>query len=233
MKKYKHLIFDLDKTLWDFDTNSKETLLELYIHYNLRDLGVKDFQSFYQTYEIYNLKYWKLYRENLMAKEELKVKRFDSTLMEFEIYNYNLASEMSVLYLDILPTKTAMFEGVAEVLKLLAGKYSMHILTNGFQEVQGKKLKNSNLIDFFKNIITSEEIGLQKPAPALFEHALKRMGASANDCLMIGDDIEADIIGAAHAGIDQVFFNPEQKSVNFRYYTYEISNFKQLADLLG
>lgn len=207
MKKYKHLFFDLDRTLWDFETNSLITLQEIYKNWHLQEKGIKSFDVFIEFYREYNHRLWDKYKLGQIKKEFLSVERFRGTLKNFNIEDDDLAFKISQDYLKISPTKIKLFPNTKEVLEKLGEKYKLHVITNGFNEVQFIKLKNCGLDIFFDQIITSEMVGFQKPAPQIFEYALDEAGAQIADSVMIGDDQEVDIIGAASFGMDQVFVN--------------------------
>lgn len=230
-KKYKHLLFDLDKTIWDFDRNSESTLREIYLLLNLKAKGIPDFDEFHRVYESYNLKLWDLYRRNEIEKQNLMVKRFADALADYGVREPETAQMFSDKYLEILPTHTAVFEGTHEAMEYLSARYSLHIITNGFSEVQFTKLQHAGLRKYFTHIIISEEAGAKKPDKAIFTYALNLIGANAVDCLMIGDDIEVDLLGAKQAGIDQMFFNPHH-IVHQELLTFEIFGMEELCKIL-
>ncbi len=229
MKKYKHLFFDLDKTIWDFETNSKETLKDIFQINDLQRFA-KSFENFQARYFFHNEALWDLYRKGKIEKENLKSKRFYLTNLEFGCDDQMLAEKLAHEYLEILPTKQLLFPSVHETLAYLQSKYRLHIITNGFNEVQYKKLDNCDLSKYFDKIITSEDAGALKPNPDIFRYALKQTGAHNPDSVMIGDDLKVDILGAKSLGIDQVFFNPEKVS-HVEEITFEISEFEQLRKL--
>ena len=230
-KKYKHLLFDLDKTIWDFDRNSKSTIREIYDMLRLKAEGIEDFEEFHRVYEGHNLKLWELYRKDLIGKEDLMIKRFADALTDFGVEATETAALMSIQYLKILPTRTGVFEGTQQTLEYLAARYSLHIITNGFSEVQFTKLEHADLRKFFQHIIISEDAGAKKPDKAMFEYALNTIGATAGECLMIGDDIEVDLLGAKEAGIDQVFFNPHRLA-HEEELTFEVFGMEELRGIL-
>jgi putative hydrolase of the HAD superfamily len=230
-KKYTQLLFDLDKTILDFDRNSESTIYEIYTLLCLKAKGISDFEKFHRIYEFHNLKLWKLYLNDEIEKHELMVRRFADTLSEFEIDEPETAQSFSTKYLEILPTRTGVFPGTHETLKYLSGKYNLHIITNGFSEVQYTKLKNAEMEKFFTHVITSEEAGAKKPDKAIFNYTIQLIGARVEECLMIGDDIDVDMLGAKQAGIDQVYFNPK-KSTHNEELTFEISEMGELVELL-
>jgi putative hydrolase of the HAD superfamily len=230
-KKYKHLLFDLDKTIWDFERNSESTIREIYGLLDLKGKGIDDFDAFHRVYEGHNLKLWELYRKDAIKKQELMVKRFADALVDFGVREPETAASFSAKYLEILPTRTGVFEGTHEALEYLAARYSLHIITNGFSEVQFTKLEHAGLRKFFTHIIISEDAGAKKPDKAIFDYALRVTDAEAAECLMIGDDIEVDLLGAKNAGIDQVFFNPN-RTEHQEMFTFEIAGMGEMMRIL-
>lgn len=207
----KHIFFDLDKTLWDFESNSRSALAELYEKYQLAVRGIHDFELFFQVYSQVNDQCWEMYRKNLINKEYLRHQRFFLTLKKFGVESRSLAKAIGKDYVEISPTKTALVSGAKEILEHLHKRYSLHIITNGFEEVQHQKLKNTGIDHYFQEVITSERAGRRKPDPAIFQFAMKKTGASPNESLMIGDDLEIDILGARNNGWQTIWFNPHQK----------------------
>ncbi|TMI73456.1 MAG: noncanonical pyrimidine nucleotidase, YjjG family [Bacteroidetes bacterium] len=206
--KYLHLFFDLDHTLWDFEANARATLLELHNSLQLKDRGVHDFELFYRNYLMHNEKLWERYRNGYIKQEELRVKRMWLSLLDFKIADDKLAEEMSIRFLDLLPTRTLVFPYTIEILEYLIDKnYSLHLITNGFEKTQHSKLKYSGLSKYFKEVITSEGSNSLKPQKEIFEYAFQKTGARPHQSIMIGDTIEVDILGALNAGIDQVHVN--------------------------
>src|SRR5688572_14084435 len=228
MKKYKAVFFDLDHTLWDFELNSLETLKELYEIYLLESKGVSDINFFIETYRRINFQLWDDYDKNLINKEQLRSNRFLQTLKKFNINDQVLAEKLAVDYLRICPDKKNVFPGTAELLEELDKKYSLHIITNGFAEVQHRKLKNSGIIHYFDKIHISEHIGYKKPQPEIFHYAVMEAEAVHEQCIMIGDNLETDITGAINAGIDHVLFNPGELCQDKRVR----KQVKKLTDLL-
>jgi len=208
MKHYKHLFFDLDHTLWDFNANSRQTLEELYHTMGLQEKGVDNFDRFHKNYLEHNEKLWDRYRKGFIKSEELRWKRMWLTLLDFKIGDETLARELGVRFLESLPTRRQLFPHTVEILEyLLAKNYQLHLITNGFVETQHSKLRNSGLTHYFTEIITSEGSNSLKPQAAIFEYAFSKAKAMKEHSIMIGDDIEADIKGAMNAGLDQVFVN--------------------------
>lgn len=202
--RYKHLFFDLDRTLWDFDRNASETFNEIHDKYYLKERGITDFDDFMDVYHKINLELWNQYRKGQIKKEELNVQRFSLTLSSFGIEDDGLSMNIAKDYIEISPTKKHLYPGTYQLLEYLNTKYKLHIITNGFEEVQHKKLMHSKLTQYFTSIITSEDAGYKKPDINIFKYAFSVAKAIPAESLMIGDDIEVDIIGAKNAGMDQV-----------------------------
>jgi putative hydrolase of the HAD superfamily len=206
--RYQHLFFDLDHTLWDFDTNSREALKEIYYSLDLADAGVYDFDLFHKLYLGHNERLWDRYRKGQMKVDELRWKRMALSLLEFKNGDEALAHKMAVEFLEILPTKQALFPHTIEVLTYLRNrKYKLHLITNGFEKTQHQKMKTAGIDVFFGEVITSEGSNSLKPHPEIFEYAMVRTGAEKKYSIMIGDTPEVDILGAREAGIDQVYVN--------------------------
>jgi putative hydrolase of the HAD superfamily len=229
---YKDLFFDLDHTLWDFETNSKETIQELYTTHRLAELGIVDFDGFYSTYSAHNHRLWDRYTKGFIKQEELRWKRVYLSLLDFKVANEPLAKEMSQAYLEILPNKKHLFPYTIEILEYLKQKeYKMHLITNGFESVQFKKIKNSGLQDYFIEVITSEASNSLKPQKEIFEYALKNAKASVEKSIMIGDNEFADIQGGINMGMDTVFVNHIQAIPKIPA-TYTITHLKELETIL-
>ncbi len=230
-KHYKHIFFDLDHTLWDFERNAEETKRELFIELKLAERGISSYEAFRNKYVGINTALWSLYREGLIEKDDLNFKRFYDTLCEFGVDDKQLGEAMASGFLEGITNKTYLFPYAQEILDYLYPKYPLYIITNGFEEVQYGKLKNSGLDRYFKSVITSEEAGVKKPDRDIFLFALSKVNALAEDSLMIGDDLEVDVAGAREIGMDQVFVNhnglKHQEPV-----TYEIAALRNLEDIL-
>jgi putative hydrolase of the HAD superfamily len=229
---YKDLFFDLDHTLWDFETNSKETIQELYNTHRLADLGIVDFDGFYNTYSAHNHRLWDRYTKGFIKQEELRWKRVYLSLLDFKVANEPLAKEMAQAYLEILPNKKHLFPYTIEILDYLKQKdYKMHLITNGFESVQFKKIKNSGIADYFIEVITSESSNSLKPHKDIFEYALKNANATVTDSIMIGDNESADIQGGINVGMDTIFVNHIQTTPTIPA-TYTITHLKELETIL-
>ncbi|MEO5569396.1 MAG: YjjG family noncanonical pyrimidine nucleotidase [Bacteroidia bacterium] len=229
MKKYKHLFFDLDHTLWDFDRNSKEVLHELFHKHSLRDKGVNA-DEFISRYIEINHEMWRLYHLNKIDRDTLRTIRFEKTFAHFEIDDEKIITAFPDDYLDLLPSRKHLFPMAIETLEYLMDKYSLHLITNGFERVQFLKLDGSGLTKYFEEIIISEKTGYKKPDKEIFLHALEISSANVNESIMIGDDMEADIKGAINAGMDVVYFNPEKK-LHEEKITFEINSLSELKNI--
>jgi putative hydrolase of the HAD superfamily len=230
-KQYKHLFFDLDHTLWDFDANSKLTLEELYHKLELQQRGVHDFNLFHSNYLAHNEKLWERYRNGYIKVEELRLKRMWHTLLDFKIGDQLLAEAMSTQFLDLLPTRTLVFPHTFEILDYLTNKgYLLHLITNGFEKTQHSKLKNSGLQKYFIEVITSEGSNSLKPHKEIFEYAMNKVNCGVDECIMIGDSLEVDIQGAMNAGMDQVFVNHLCIECTIKP-TYQIRSLKELEKI--
>ena len=219
--KINHIFFDLDHTLWDFETNSDIAFKTIFKEHKVQ----VDIDKFLNYYRDINQHYWKLYREERVSKEDLRYGRLRDT---FNKINFKVEDEiinnLAVDYINVLPNSNLLFEGAHEILTHLQSNYQLHIITNGFNEVQYKKMEMSNLNKYFKTIITSEDAGVKKPNPIIFEYALAQTKATASESIMIGDNWEADIMGAQNAGFDVIFCNFNQESV--------ASNIKSVKSLI-
>src|SRR5688500_16070912 len=206
--KYKHLFFDLDHTLWDFEANSRATLATLYGDLLLKERCIHDFELFYKNYLAHNDKLWEYYRKGLIKQDELRVKRMRLALLDFKVADDELSQKMNVLFLDLLPTRNLLFPHTKEILQYLVDKnYELHLITNGFEEVQHSKLKYSGLDVFFKEVITSEGSNSIKPNKEIFEYAFQKTNANPATSIIIGDTIDVELQGVINNGIEHVFIN--------------------------
>lgn len=231
VKQYKHLYFDLDRTLWDYETNASEALQEIFKEFELHVI-FEVFENFRSAFIKHNDALWNQYQKGILRKEALRVRRFELALLDYKSKNKALATKLNENFLNISPRKAGLVEGAKEVLEYLQGKaYHMYILTNGFQQIQEMKMEASGLNVYFQKMFTTEHTKSYKPKRAMFEYALKSVNAKKTESLMIGDDLEADVIGARKFGIDQVFFNPDKKTHTEKP-TYEIALLTELKDIL-
>ena len=228
---YTCLFFDLDHTLWDYETNSRETLRELFDVHDLPNKGVADFESFHFRFKEVNKKLWELYDHGKITSEIIRKERFKQILQPFYVTDSRLTEVLSYEYLHECPKKSNLMPHAVETLEYLAGKYRMTVITNGFEEIQNQKLSSGNLHRFFDHIITSQKAGCKKPAREIFEYALNANGIRAHQAAMVGDNLITDIGGARNAAVDTVFYNPDnlehQESV-----TFEIQTLNELQKIL-
>ena len=232
MKQYKHLFFDLDHTLWDFDANSKATLQYLYGKFELDKKGIQEFEGFRDLYEHYNEMLWAKLRKGTITREELRWKRMALTLADYNIDDMPLVHEMSVLYLEKLPKQGLLLEGARSLLDYCTAKgYGLHIITNGFETTQQEKVRTASLDTYFRHVFTSEHAGSMKPHRPIFEYALHTTGAVMEESIMIGDCLEADIQGARNMGMDQIFYNPMRKP-HEEPITFEVNHLDEIKNIL-
>jgi putative hydrolase of the HAD superfamily len=226
----KHLFFDLDRTLWDFDKNSEFALKQIISEEKLED-SVVCFEEFHFIYIKENARLWQLYGQGLLSKETLRYKRFQESLSYFGLDDLDLAIRMGDAYVDLSPRQTQLFPNTKEsLMELQSIGFQMHIITNGFSEVQYIKLENCGLIQYFDVIVCSEVIGKNKPDPMIFAHALSEAKAIPTNSLMIGDDYHADINGAIQSGMQALLFDPfEKEQTNFEFKIKDLSEVPSLA----
>lgn len=226
MKK-QHLLFDLDRTLWDFEENSKNALSILYHQYGL-DNHTEHFIQFHETYKKINRKLWEKYSKRKITKEELRTSRFTQTLEKLGINAPEIATKLGEDYIEISPNQTQLFPNTLEILTELKNLgYSMNIVTNGFAEAQFRKLENCKLTPFFDHVICSETVGFSKPDRRVYNFALEKANAKKEDTVMIGDDLRADVLGAEAAGITGILFDEDTK----RRYSKSITRISDLKEL--
>lgn len=229
--KYRHLFFDLDHTLWDYESNARQTLSQLYTDLELVTHGVHDFELFFKHYTENNDKLWERYRNGFIKADELRWKRMWHTLLEFKIGNQDIAKQLSDKFMDMLPTRNILFPNTVNTLTYLKNKgYKLHLITNGFEATQHAKLRHCNIGSFFVEVITSEGSNSMKPKKEIFEYALNKAKALQVESIMIGDCLDADIQGAMNAGIDQVFMNHVGKVCNIKP-TYIVKSIKELEEI--
>jgi putative hydrolase of the HAD superfamily len=228
--KYKHLFFDLDHTLWDFEKNSERALQTCFNQFKLDSYF--SFNEFIEKYKVNNELLWRRYKDGYIGSEELKWKRMWRTLLDFKIANETLAKNLADFYLKELPKQGLLFDYSKEILNYLKGKqYTLHIISNGFQDVQHQKLRNSDIHHFFDNIICSEAVNATKPNKLIFDIALNKANAQLTESIMLGDNPEADIQGAINANMDVVYVNHTNQPIELPV-QYEITHLKQLENIL-
>jgi len=231
MYPYKHIFFDLDRTLWDMDGNSYLTLCELAEKHNIIDRGVSSVEEFIDRYKVINHQMWSDYSLDKIDKQTLRSERFRKAFRTFEIKDDHFCEIFANDYVAHGPLKNKLLPHAIEVLDYLVERYQLHIITNGFEEVQQVKIERSDLGKYFQNVITSEMAGFKKPNPQIFHYSMQLADSNTANSLMIGDSLEADILGAKSIGMPQIFFNPEgiKHEVDV---THEIVSLKELKDIL-
>ncbi len=211
IKNIEHIFFDLDHTLWDFDKNSALTFEKIFKRNNL-DINLN---TFLKIYEPINFRYWKLYREEKIDKIKLRFGRLNDTFNEMQIsIKSSMIHKLSDDYIVHLSSFNNLFDGAISILEYLKPKYKLHIITNGFKEAQQAKLNKSNIDHYFDTVTNSEMVGVKKPNPKIFNHAIQIARATPETSIMIGDNYEADILGALNLGMDAICFNYHNESLS-------------------
>ncbi len=231
MPKYKHILFDLDHTLWDFEKNSTETLCELYETFQLMAIGNFSAEDFCQTFHKVNYQLWELHQLGDYEQSRLREDRFNIIFKELGVAETHVPPTIKDEYLRLCPSKPHVFPSTHDILEYLQDRYQLHIVTNGFSDVQYIKIKSAGLTDYFTHIITSDGAELRKPNPAIFRHLLELIAARASECIMVGDNLLTDVAGAQNADIDCIYFNPK-KIPHETSTTYEIYQLSELKGIL-
>jgi len=212
--KITDVFFDLDHTLWDFDRNSALAFQRVFHKHQIE----LDLKSFMGVYEPINFDYWKHFREERVTKQELRRGRLVDSFSAFgRAYSVEEIDLFAESYIEELPGNNYLFNGALEILEYLATSYKLHIITNGFHEVQHIKLEKSEIHRYFRTVTSSEEVGVKKPNPLVFEKALAKANVSAKQSVMIGDTFEADILGAESVGMETIFYNYRSESIPSKY----------------
>jgi putative hydrolase of the HAD superfamily len=232
MRQYQHLFFDLDHTLWDFERNSAESLTEIYHHFDLKTHGVVSLGDFVRTFIEINTRLWDDFDHGRIAHGYIREHRFRLVFEALGVENLPINENLGEEYLRLLPQKSHLLDGALELLEYVAEKgYSLHIVSNGFDFIQLRKMESAKIEHFFEHIVTNEKAGAKKPDPQIFAYALQAAQASPVESLMIGDNWIADIKGALSFGIDAAFYNP--KALQFdQKPTYDIQHLDQLKLIL-
>src|SRR5688500_11477466 len=207
-RDYKCIFFDLDHTLWDYECNAREMLLELHTFHKLEERGVP-FDGFHRQFKQINFELWQLYDHGLIDNEVIRTQRFKKVLGHFSLSDEKLNAALSHEYLYGCPKKSALVPYAKEVLDYLSRNYTLTVVTNGFEEIQAIKLLSGNITHYFNHVITSQKAGYKKPAREIFDYALSVNNLQCHEVIMIGDNLITDIAGARNARIDTVFYNPE------------------------
>jgi len=225
------LFFDLDHTLWDYEANAAETLTELYDEFSLVGLINSGSRHFTEVFFEVNNRLWDQYDRGLIHKSVIRNERFNEIFKTFGVTETKTAYEINEAFMEKCPHKTHTVPGAIDLLKELQSGFSVHIITNGFREVQWIKLTKSGLSAYVNQVFISEEMGVKKPNPVFFSKALAATGSEVRDSLVIGDNLLTDIKGARDSGIDHVFFNPK-KVKHDAIVTHEVSHLSQIRKLV-
>lgn len=231
MPEYKHVFFDLDRTLWDMDGNSYQTICELAEKHRLSERGISSVDEFICRYKVINDQLWEDYSKDLVDRETLRSERFKRAFKLFGIEDDAFSAEFGNDYVLHSPLKVKLMPHSKDVLEYLSAKYQLHIITNGFEEVQHLKIASSDLKKYFTRIITSDQACCKKPDVKIFNYSMTLAEAIPANSIMIGDSLEADVIGARNSGMAQVFYNPERKEHREKV-THEIFCLKELKNIL-
>ena len=229
--KYRNLFFDLDDTIWAFSRNARDTFEEVYLNYSF-DRYFDSFDQYYTIYQRRNAELWLEYGKGKITKDDLNRQRFYFPLQSVGVEDEVLAEQFSNDFFAIIPTKSGLMPHAKEVLEYLAPNYNLYILSNGFRELQSRKMQSAGVDGYFKKIILSEDLGVLKPWPEIFNFALSATQSELRDSLMIGDSWEADITGAHGIGMHQVFYNVTGRTGLPFHPTYQIHSLKELLALL-
>ena len=231
MAKYRHIFFDLDRTLWDLDRNATEALSDIYAKYDLQGRGIPDVTLFVQHYNEYNELLWDRYRRKLIDKATLRALRFKQVLAHFGVKDEALSKNVENDFIHEAPRRKHLIPGAKELLDQLSAEYKLHIITNGFPETQAYKMEHSGLTPYFDVIVTSEGSGHAKQDRKIFDHSLKLAKATKVESIMIGDDLAVDIVGAREAGWAHIFFNQQGGAHNVDV-MHEVKELKEIAALV-
>lgn len=229
LNQVQHVFFDLDDTLWDFKTNSERVLRELYQEFDLQGKLKATLPEFLEHYSRVNQRYWTLYGRGEMDKESLRKNRFAETFSYFGYRHENDQEQITTAYLNRAPKGISLKSGCIEVLDYLKPNYQLHLLTNGFSDVQFIKIKSSGIQPYFNQVIISEEYQLRKPDLRLFRLAEKICRAQSGQCLMIGDQLENDVLGALQAGWQAIHFDIHKQGTHKGHVIHEL---KELTGLI-
>lgn len=230
---YKYLFFDLDHTLWDFERNSAECLADIYEIFDFKSLNISTLDAFQKEFSIVNRHHWSLLEQNLITHEYLRRRRFQETLENLGVKDLkkSFGLEINEYFLELLPKKAHLIEGAVEILDYLLPKYELHIISNGWQDIQVNKMKSSEIHHYFGEIITNELAGTRKPDRRIFDYAVEVTKADLAESLMIGDNYEADILGAINAKMDTIFYNPDDIPTGQKP-TFDIKKLVELKEIL-
>ena len=224
----KHIFFDLDHTLWDFEKNAQSCLVEIFETHRNGFPANLEFVTFLKSFSEINKGLWQQLDLNQITHDYLRTVRFQQAFANIDIQiAENVSLGMNEQFLELLPQKTLLIEGTLEILEYLSPKYELHIISNGYQEVQNRKMKSGGIHHFFQQIITNEVAGARKPDKAIFEFALNKANATFQNSIMIGDNLLADIEGAKNAGLKAILFD----EFDIHEHPYKINSLLELKEL--
>lgn len=229
---YKNLFFDLDHTLWDFDRNSAESICELYETHRLQEAGVPSAAAFSEQFIAINRKLWTDFDQNRITHGFIREHRFPLVFQALGVTDTAACAGLNDAYLSLLPRKPHLMDSAREILDYLHGRYPMHIITNGFDDIQAIKMASAAITHYFEHVVTIETAGAKKPDARMFRYAMALSGARPETSLMIGDNYEADIRGGIAVGMDTVFYNPTGDTIGTDKPTYEIRHWNELKTIL-
>ncbi|MDR2064178.1 MAG: YjjG family noncanonical pyrimidine nucleotidase [Prevotellaceae bacterium] len=230
--KYKHILFDLDRTLWDFDADTRNTIKEIFCNCKFNK-QINDFDAWYAAYKMHNIRLWEDYALGKITKTALRNTRFYLAFKDFGIDDEKLGIKFGEKFVEESPKRTTLFPDTHETLTYLRNKnYQLHVVTNGFNEIQFKKLESTDIKKYFTKIFTCENTGYNKPHIKFFRHALSSLHSSKKEAIIVGDDFVSDISGAKRAGIDQIYFKPKDASEPPVKPTFLINSLIELKNIL-
>lgn len=229
-KNYKHLFFDLDHTLWDFEKNTSEAIEEIYQIFNFSSWSMFTIYDFMAIFHEVNNYLWDKFNHGLIDRLELRDSRFKMMLTKLGVSEKEIPVGIAEKYLELATVKRSVIPFTHEILDYLKPNYQLHIISNGFDDIQHTKLKSSNIYQYFDKIVTSDSSGHRKPQKGIFEFAMNEAGATRENAIMIGDNIDTDIIGAQNAEMDHIYFNPNKIKHSLKV-TFEIDSLKEIMNI--
>lgn len=201
------IFFDLDHTLWDYDTNARDTLYEMFSAFKLAEMGVPVFEHFFRSFQEVNFELWDLYDRGLIKQEVLRLERFKRVMAKFDVCDDSICAHLNNRFMVECPKKSGLMPGAHDTLLYLSSRYRLTIITNGFEEIQHMKIQSGKLGGYFDHVVTSQKAGCRKPNAAIFEMALTLNGVAPHEAVMIGDNPLTDISGAKNAGLHAVWLD--------------------------
>ncbi|EIM75128.1 HAD superfamily hydrolase [Nitritalea halalkaliphila LW7] len=231
MKRYEHIFFDLDHTLWDYDTNVRHALHALYGQFGLQERGIHSPERLLQAFNQVNFELWAMYDKGEVDKVSLRQRRFPWIFEVAEADPQAVPAGLEEAFMQQTSSQPGLMPHALDLLHYLKPRYPLHIITNGFDESQALKMRSSGLSPFFELVVTSETTGHKKPDRRIFDYALERLQTRPEACLMVGDNPNSDMLGALNAGIDRVFYTPNGRSCQHPV-THTIRQLDQLKSLL-